>query len=326
MDIVEYKNLSVSFDNDGVITKAVNGVSFSLKESSILGLVGESGCGKSVTAMSLMRLINEPQGKIDGGEILLSGLDITKLTEKEMTKIRGREVAAIYQDPLTSLNPVYRIGKQIVEATIVHKRINKIEGKKIAIEMLREVGIERAEEIFNAYPNELSGGMRQRVLIAMALCQNPKILIADEPTTALDVTIQAQIIELLKKIRKKYNMSIIIITHDLGIVAELCDEVVVMYSGMVVEHADVFELFDNPSHPYTVDLLNSRPNIALDFEGIRKLPIIKGQVPSDIGKLTHCYFLDRCEKCNEKCRDSNIPELKELKDKHKVACHLVNEI
>lgn len=323
MSIVEYKNLSVSFNNSGHNINAVNNVSFSLEEGKILGIVGESGCGKSVTAMSLMRLINEPQGRINNGEILFNGLDIVKLSEKDMTKIRGKEIAAIYQDPLTALNSVYTIGKQMVEAIITHKNISKIEGKTIAINMLKDVGIYRAEAIYNSYPNELSGGMRQRVLIAMALCSNPKILIADEPTTALDVTIQAQILELLKDIREKYNMSIIMITHDLGIVAELCDKVVVMYAGQVVEEADIFELFDNPLHPYTKALMNSRPNIDLEFEGIKRLPIIKGQVPSKIDELKNCYFLDRCDQCEEECRKLSIPKLKDVNKSHKVSCHLI---
>lgn len=323
MSIVEYKNLSISFNSNNHRIKAVENVSFSLDEGKILGIVGESGCGKSVTAMSLMRLINESQGKIDNGEILFNGLDIVKLSEKDMNKIRGREIAAIYQDPLTALNPVCTIGKQMVEAIITHKSISKIEGKNIAINMLKDVGIDRAEVIFNSYPNELSGGMRQRVLIGMALCSTPKVLIADEPTTALDVTIQAQILELLKEIREKYNMSIMIITHDLGIVAELCDKVVVMYAGQIVEEAEVFELFDNPKHPYTKALMNSRPNIDLDFEGIRRLPIIKGQVPSKIDELKNCYFLDRCNQCEESCRNLGVPKLKGINNNHKVSCHLV---
>lgn len=326
MNIIEYKNLIVSFkngNNDKII--AVNDISFSLNSGEILGIVGESGCGKSVTAMSMMKLINEPIGKIESGEILFHGIDLTKLSESEIEKYRGKKIAAIYQDPLTSLNPVYQIGKQIVECIVRHRNLNKIESKKIAIELLTDVGIYSPEKIFNSYPNELSGGMRQRIVIAMALACNPEILIADEPTTSLDVTIQAEILELIKNIRKKYNMAILVITHDFGIVAELCDKVIVMYSGKIVEKGDVFEIFDTPKHPYTRALLSSKPSLDLEFSGIKKLETIKGDVPTDAFKLNNCYFLDRCTSCTEICRRSEVPKMISINAKHSVACHLCKE-
>ncbi|MGL5617176.1 MAG: ABC transporter ATP-binding protein [Sarcina sp.] len=323
MKIIECKNLKVSFKNENKKVTAVNDVSFSLNKGEILGVVGESGSGKSVTVMSMMKLIKETVGTYEAGEIFFRGADLLKFTEKQMEQIRGNEIAAIYQEPLTALNPVYKIGQQITEAILKHKKVNKGECEKLVIKLLNDVGISNPEKIFKSYPNELSGGMRQRVLIAMALCCNPEILIADEPTTALDVTIQAQILELIKKIKDEYGMSIIIITHDLSVIAELCDRVVVMYSGKVVEEGNVFELFDNPKHPYTKALMKSKPNINLEFSGKRKLNIMKGQISQKEEGFNKCYFIDRCEECEPCCNELAIPEIKEVGENHLVACHLV---
>ncbi|MGL5068978.1 MAG: ABC transporter ATP-binding protein [Sarcina sp.] len=322
MNIVEYKNLKVSFKTDSGIIKAVDDVSFELRKGEILGIVGESGSGKSVTAMSLMGLLSDEVENIQSGEILLHGVDITKFNEKQMVHIRGKEISAIYQDPLTSLNPVYTIGHQIIEGILIHKKVSKKEAKLIAIEMLKKVGINNSEKVFDSYPNELSGGMRQRALIAMALCLKPKVLIADEITTALDVTVQAQILELLKEIKAEFDMSIIVITHDLGIIAELCDRVVVMYGGKVVEEADVFTIFDDAKHPYTKALLKSRPSVEFDFEGVKELESIRGNVLSPYEVLDYCAFYDRCDECIQECKQKSIPFLKQIDKQHKVACYI----
>lgn len=240
--LVEFKNLETHFHTGEGIVKAVNNVSFKIKEGETVCVVGESGCGKSVTAMSLMRLIPSPPGKIVGGEILFEGKDVLKFTEQELMDMRGNDISVIFQEPMTSLNPVFKIGDQICEAIILHQHLSKEEAEKKAIEVLKIIGIARAEEIMKSYPHELSGGMRQRIMIAMAVCCNPKLLIADEPTTALDVTIQAQILDLMRDIKEKLNTSILLITHDLGVVAEMADYVVVMYAGKVIEEAPVLEL------------------------------------------------------------------------------------
>ncbi|SHJ30288.1 peptide/nickel transport system ATP-binding protein [Clostridium amylolyticum] len=321
-NLVEFKNLKTYFHTSDGVVKAVNDVSFKIKEGETVCVVGESGCGKSVTAMSLMRLIPTPPGRIEGGEILFEGKDVLKLTEAEMRNIRGNDVSVIFQEPMTSLNPVFKVGDQICEAIILHQKLSKEAAAKKAIEVLKIIGIPRAEEIMNAYPHELSGGMRQRVMIAMAVSCNPKLLIADEPTTALDVTIQAQILDLMRDIKKKLNTSILLITHDLGVVAEMADYVVVMYAGKVIEEAPVEELFKNPLHPYTVGLLKSKP--VLNKETGNRLYSIPGQVPNPIGMPDNCYFSSRCDKCMKVCKEKQ-PHLINVNERHKVACWLYEE-
>ncbi|MGL4761782.1 MAG: ABC transporter ATP-binding protein [Sarcina sp.] len=319
-NLVEFKNLQTYFHTGEGIVKAVDDVSFNIREGETLCVVGESGCGKSVTAMSLMRLIPNPPGKIVGGEILFEGEDLLKYSDEKMRDIRGNKVSMIFQEPMTSLNPVFRVGEQICEAVILHQGLSKKEAAKKAIKTLEIIGIPRAKEIMKCYPHELSGGMRQRVMIAMAICCEPKLLIADEPTTALDVTIQAQILDLMRDVKKKLGTSIMLITHDLGVVAEMADYVVVMYAGKVIEEAPVIELFKNPMHPYTVGLLKSKPLLDSESES-RRLYSIPGQVPNPIGIPVSCYFNERCNKCKNKCKDTQ-PVLKEVKKGHKVACFL----
>lgn len=317
-DLVEFKNLKTHFFTEDGIVKAVNDVSFKIKEGETVGVVGESGCGKSVTAMSLMRLIPNPPGRIVAGEILFEGRNVLNLSDSEMREIRGNEISVIFQEPMTSLNPVFTIGEQIEEVIILHQNLSKVEARKKAIEMLKLVGIPRAEEVVDSYPHELSGGMRQRAMIAMAVSCNPKLLIADEPTTALDVTIQAQILDIMKNLKDKLNTSIMLITHDLGVIAEMADYVIVMYAGKVVEEAPVIELFKNPMHPYTVGLLNSKPILNKDRERLYSIP---GQVPNPIGMPENCYFSERCEKCLKLCKEKQ-PRLKQVSESHKVACWL----
>lgn len=248
--LVEVRDLKVYFHTDKGIVKSVNGVSFNINEGETVGIVGESGCGKSVTAMSLMKLL--PTSKIEGGEIIFQDKDILKMNANELMSIRGNEISMIFQEPMTSLNPAFTVGNQVIEGIMLHQDLSKEEAKKKVIDMIKLVEIPRAEDIYNSYPHELSGGMRQRIMIAMALSCNPKLLIADEPTTALDVTIQAQVLDIMKNIKEKLNTSIMMITHDLGVVAEMCDKVVVMYAGKIIEIAEVVELFKNPKHPYTI--------------------------------------------------------------------------
>ncbi|MBK1810467.1 ABC transporter ATP-binding protein [Clostridium sp. YIM B02505] len=321
-NLVEFKNLKTYFYTGGGIVKAVNDVSFNIREGQTVCVVGESGCGKSVTAMSLMKLIPNPPGKIVGGEILFNGRDILKFTEEELRNMRGNEVSVIFQEPMTSLNPVFKIGEQLTEAIILHQKLSKQEAEEKAIDVLKITGIPRADQIMKSYPHELSGGMRQRVMIAMAVSCNPKLLIADEPTTALDVTIQAQILDLMRDIKKKLNTSIMLITHDLGVVAEMADYVVVMYAGKVIEEAPVEELFKNPLHPYTQGLLKSKP--LLTEETGDKLYSIPGQVPNPIGMPDNCYFNLRCDKCMNKCKDKQ-PTLINVSPIHKVSCWLYEE-
>jgi peptide/nickel transport system ATP-binding protein len=317
-NLVEFRNLKTFFYTSEGVVKAVNDVSFSIREGETVCVVGESGCGKSVTALSLMRLIQSPPGKIEGGEIIFDGRDVLKLSETEMRKIRGNEIGMVFQEPMTSLNPVLTIGEQIMEPLMVHKLMNKKEAWNKAVELIKQVGIPRAEQIMTSYPHELSGGMRQRIMIAIALSCDPKLLIADEPTTALDVTIQAQILNLLRKIKQERNMALMLITHDLGIVAEMADYVVVMYAGKVIEEAPVKELFKNPKHPYTRGLLKAKPIIGQRKERLYTIP---GQVPNPIGLGDYCYFSDRCEFAMEVCRQQ-IPQLKADEKGHKVACWL----
>ncbi|CZR98181.1 MULTISPECIES: ABC transporter ATP-binding protein [Clostridioides] len=318
--LIEVRDLKVYFHTDKGIVKSVNGVSFNINEGETIGIVGESGCGKSVTAMSLMKLL--PTSKIEGGEIIFQGKDILKMNENELMGIRGNEISMIFQEPMTSLNPAFTVGNQIIEGIMLHQDLSKEEAKKKVIDMIKLVEIPRAEEIYNSYPHELSGGMRQRIMIAMALSCNPKLLIADEPTTALDVTIQAQVLDIMKNIKEKLNTSIMMITHDLGVVAEMCDKVIVMYAGKVIEVADVVELFKNPKHPYTIGLLKSKPILGENKE--KRLYSIPGQVPNPIGISDSCYFSDRCEKVCDKCR-TQIPPLIELNSGHSIACWLYKQ-
>lgn len=315
--LVEFKDLKVYFHTDKGTVKSVDGVSFDINEGETVGIVGESGCGKSVTAMSLMKLI--PTSKIEGGEIFFEGKDILKMTEKELRAIRGNEISMIFQEPMTSLNPAFTVGNQIIEGIMLHQDLSKEEAKKKVIDMIKLVEIPRADEIYNSYPHELSGGMRQRIMIAMALSCNPKLLIADEPTTALDVTIQAQVLDIMKNIKEKLNTSIMMITHDLGVVAEMCDRVVVMYAGKIIEVADVIELFKNPKHPYTVGLLKSKPVLGKSLG--KRLYSIPGQVPNPIDIPKSCYFNERCEQAYDKCK-TEVPPLVKLENGHSIACWL----
>lgn len=319
--LVKFKNLKTYFYGEDGIVKAVNDVSFKIKEGETVCIVGESGCGKSVTAMSLMRLIPSPPGRIIEGEIIFEGRDILKFSEKELMDMRGNDVSVIFQEPMTSLNPVFRVGDQICEAIILHQQLSRKEAEKKAIEVLKIIGIARSEEIIKCFPHELSGGMRQRIMIAMAICCNPKLLIADEPTTALDVTIQAQILDLMKDIKKKLNTSIMLITHDLGVVAEMADYVVVMYAGKVIEEAPVIELFKNPLHPYTQGLLKSKPSISSKLDRLYSIP---GQVPNPVGMPENCYFNERCDRCLNKCKEEQ-PSLMDIGNRHKVSCWLYKE-
>ena len=321
--LVEFKNLQTYFYTEDGIVKAVNDVSFKIKEGETIGIVGESGCGKSVTSMSLMRLIPNPPGKIIGGDIIFDGKSVLEMTEDELMDFRGNQVSVIFQEPMTSLNPVFTVGDQIAEAIILHQKLSKADARKKAIEMINIVGIPRADKIVDSYPHELSGGMRQRIMIAMALSCNPRLLIADEPTTALDVTIQAQILDLMRNLREKLNTSIMLITHDLGVVAEMCDYVVVMYAGKVAEESTATDIYKNPMHPYTQGLLKSKPALNQDAEE-KRLYSIPGQVPNPIGMPDYCYFCDRCEKAFDKCK-KQIPPLTEVEPGHKVACWLYEE-
>ncbi|MFB6468369.1 ABC transporter ATP-binding protein [Cytobacillus sp. Hz8] len=302
--ILDVKQLRTSFFSSDGEVPAVDEISFSVSKGEILGIVGESGCGKSVTSLSIMKLIPQPPGKIVGGEILLNGENIVKAPEKRMRQIRGNEVAMIFQEPMTSLNPLFTIGDQLIEAINIHKKVSKKEAFNRGVEMLKLVGLPRAEQIMKEYPHQLSGGMRQRVMIAMALSCSPKVLIADEPTTALDVTIQAQILSLMKELNEKLGTAIIMITHDLGVVAELCQRVIVMYAGKVVEEANVHDIFKNPKHPYTLGLLKSIPDISEKKERLYSIP---GNVPKPGSVKKGCRFAERCEFVQERCKKDTPP-------------------
>lgn len=321
-DLVQFRNLETHFHTSAGIVKAVDQVSFSIREGETVGIVGESGCGKSVTAMSLMRLIEGPHGVIAGGEIIYEGKDLLKLSKREMGRIRGKEISIIFQEPMSSLNPVLTIGDQITEPLMLHLLLDRKEAKKRAIELIELVGIPRAEQIFDSYPHELSGGMRQRIMIAIALSCNPKLLIADEPTTALDVTIQAQILDLMREIKQKLGTAIMLITHDLGVVAEMADYVVVMYAGKVIEEAPVLELFKDPRHPYTKGLLKAKPVLGQSKERLYSIP---GQVPNPIELGDNCHFHERCEFCMEICKQQQPPFRADGDNRHKTACWLYEE-
>ena len=320
--ILEVKNLQTSFFTDRGEVKAVDHVNFDLYKGKTVGIVGESGCGKSVTSLSIMRLIPNPPGKIVGGEILYKGQDLLKLSLEQMRKIRGNEISMIFQEPMTSLNPVFTIGNQLIEAILLHQDLSKSGARDKAVEMLKLVGIPAPDKRIKDYPHQLSGGMRQRVMIAMALSCNPQILIADEPTTALDVTIQAQILDLLRDLQQKVGLSLMLITHDLGVVAEMAHEVVVMYAGKVAERAPVKEIFANPKHPYTQGLLNSIPVLSKDPTGrIKKtrLEPIPGIVPSLLELPVGCRFQERCKYVTAECKGVE-PELRLLGVDHSVRC------
>jgi oligopeptide transport system ATP-binding protein len=315
--LLEIKNLKTRFFTQDGVVHAVNGISLYLNEGETLGLVGESGCGKSVSMLSVLRLIPQPPGKIVGGEVWFEGKDLLKISEDEIRKIRGNKIAMIFQDPMTSLNPVLTIGQQLGEPLMLHMGMSKKEAREESIRLLKMVGIPEAEKRLDDYPHQFSGGMRQRVMIAMALACNPKILIADEPTTALDVTIQAQIIDLVKRLRDEIGMAIIWITHDLGIIAGLAQRVNVMYAGFIIETAPVKKLYGDPRHPYTLGLLRSVPR--LDAPIKEKLTPIEGLPPDLIGLPPGCPFAPRCEYAIDRCREEN-PQLEPVDTDHSVAC------
>lgn len=321
--LVEVKNLQTYFNIEGTWAKAVDGVSFDIYKGEVLGIVGESGSGKSVTALSLMKLIPDPPGRIVGGEILFKGKDIVKLSYEEMYNIRGSEIAMIFQEPMTSLNPVFKIGMQIAEVIQAHTKCDEAEAMKRAVDMLRAVGIPDPEKRINDYPHQFSGGMRQRVMIAIALACNPSVLIADEPTTALDVTIQAQILDLMLELKqRREEAAIVLITHDLAVVAEMCQRVIVMYGGKVQEVASVEELFATPLHPYTRGLMASIPRPRKETKGLERLTAIPGNVPSIMNLPSGCKFCTRCTEKIDRC-ELEEPPLREVAPNHFVRCHLV---
>ena len=319
--LLRVSGLKTYFYTASGVSKAVDGVSFELNRGEVLGIVGESGSGKSVTSNSIIRLLPPQTGRIVAGEMLFEDRDIMKMSHKELLEFRGKEIATIFQDPMTSLDPVFKIGKQMVEMICAHQKISKQEARKMAIDALNRVGIPEPEKRIESYPYELSGGMCQRVIIAMAVCCKPKFIIADEPTTALDVTVQAQVLDLLKDLQKEMNTSILLITHNLGVVWEMCDKVMVMYAGNTVESADTKELYANPMHPYTWGLLDSIPRLSDQTKG--ELRTIPG-TPPDL-RLTGqcCNFYNRCPYVTDECRQS-VPPLVEVKPGHFVACHRQN--
>ena len=325
-NIVEFDDLHTYFFTDAGVSKAVDGVTFSIPKGATVGVVGESGCGKSVTSLSLMRLVQAPQGQIVSGSIRFNlgdkAYDIAKMPIDAMRNIRGKQIAMIFQEPMTSLNPVFRIGYQLDEMVLLHKPgCTKEEAKAHSIEMLKLVGIAAPERVYKCYPHELSGGMRQRVMIAIALSCDPRLIIADEPTTALDVTIQAQILDLLRDIKDKIDGSIMLITHDLGVIAEMADYVVVMYAGRVIESGTTEEIFHNPLHPYTVGLQKSKPVVKRKVDRLYNIP---GQVPNPIDMPDYCYFKERCDRCTAKC-SGEYPHFVQVSPTHRVACYLYDK-
>lgn len=316
-NILEVRNLKTNFYTKAGVAPAINDISFNIGKGKTLGVVGESGCGKSMTALSVMKLIPSPPGKIVGGEILFEGRDLLKLPEKDMRSIRGKDISMIFQEPMTSLNPVLTVGSQIMEALEMHGRISKKEARGITLNMLELVKIPDPGKRIDEYPHQMSGGMRQRVMIAMALCCNPKLLIADEATTALDVTIQAQILHLIRDLKKRMNTAVMFITHDLGVISQLADEVMVMYAGNIVEQASTRDIFRNPLHPYTRGLLSCIPGINTKN---KKLQVIKGMVPSLYALPQGCPFCPRCDAAVEECK-SVKPDLTD-RDGHRVSCLL----
>lgn len=315
-NILEIKNMHTYFFTDNGTVKSVDGVDIELKKGATLGIVGESGSGKSVTALSLMGLLMGTTGKVVEGEILFEGKDILKCSDEERREMRGRDITMIFQEPMTSLNPVMKIGDQIMENILLHQKVSKEEAKKMTIDILKKTGLPRVEKMVDEYPFQLSGGQRQRVMIAMALVCNPKILIADEPTTALDVTIQAQILDLMNRLKDEIGTSILFITHDLGVVAEVCDDVVVMYCGRVVEKANVYDLFANPSHPYTEGLLASIPKMGVEVDELDSIP---GNVPNPKYMPKGCKFAPRCKYATDRCREEE-PGFFDLGNGHQSKC------
>ena len=320
-NILTIRDLKVAFQVKGKLAYALDGINIDIPKGKIVGIVGESGCGKSITAMSIMGLIKNP-GKIVGGSIDFCGTELTKMSVRDYAKIRGKDISMIFQEPMTSLNPVVKVGKQVMEAIILHEKISKEEAKMRVIEIFNEVGIPEAEKRFNSYPHELSGGLRQRVMIGMAMICKPKLLIADEPTTALDVTIEAQILKLMKKLCESVGTSIIMITHNMGVVAEICDYVYVMYAGRVVESTLTKTLFNETAHPYTNGLLKSIPTIGKKQD---RLYTIKGNVPNILNLPKGCRFVDRCDYAQDICFSSR-PADEYIKDNHMVSCFLHKRI
>ena len=320
--ILQVRNLKTYFNTGSGVVKAVDGVDFSIKRGETLGMVGESGCGKSVSALSILQLIQDPPGRIVGGEIIFAGEDLLKQRAEKIRKIRGNKISMIFQEPMTSLNPVFTIGDQIMEPMILHQKLTKRTALEKAIEMLGLVGISSPSKRVLEYPHQLSGGMRQRAMIAMALSCNPDLLIADEPTTALDVTIQAQILELLKELKDNIGMSILMITHDLGLIAEISDNVVVAYGGKAVEYSDVISIFKNPLHPYTIGLQNSIPS--LEDKKARKLRVIRGSIPDPLALPGGCKFHPRCDFATDLCRNEE-PALAKARDNHLVRCWMYDK-
>ncbi len=314
--ILQVKNLKTYFHTDSGTVKAADDVSFDVYPEETLGIVGESGCGKSITCMSIMQLVETPPGKYEGGEILFDGIDIMKASKRQIMDIRGNQISMIFQEPMTSLNPVFRVADQIAEAIMVHQNVNKKDAEEQAVDMLRKVGIPNPERVARDFPFALSGGMRQRVMIAMALACKPKILIADEPTTALDVTIQAQVLQLMNDLKDDYQTSVIFITHDLGVIAEMSDRVMVMYAGKIVELADVEELFTTPKHPYTIGLMKSKPDMSTTGD---RLTVIQGNVPNLNRLPSGCAFHPRCPYVMDICKEET-PDLRDISATRKAAC------
>lgn len=320
-DLLDVRNLHTHFfTHDGVV-KAVDDVTFSVRRGEVLGIVGESGCGKSVTALSIMRLIASPPGRITSGTITFEGQDLLSLSDREIREIRGNRIAMIFQEPMTSLNPLFSVGFQIAEALVLHQNLGRKEAWGRATEMLDSVGIPSPKVRIREFPHQLSGGMRQRVMIAMALSCRPSLLIADEPTTALDVTVQAQILDLIAHLREQYGMAVMFITHDLGVIAENADHVIVMYAGKIVENADVYAIFENPAHPYTQGLLNSIPTVEEQSRSRTLLKAIPGIVPNLLALPAGCHFRDRCAFAIERCSKEE-PALFEVEEEHYTACFL----
>jgi oligopeptide/dipeptide ABC transporter ATP-binding protein len=317
-ELLEIRNLRTYFYTSDGVVPAVDGIDLSIRRGRTVGLVGESGCGKSVTSLSIMRLIPPPGKTLEGSSITLDGKDLLALSQEQMYEVRGGRISMIFQEPMTSLNPVFNIGDQIAEAILAHKKVNKEQARKETIDLLTQVGIPQPEQRYKAYPHELSGGMRQRVMIAMALSCQPELIICDEPTTALDVTIQAQILELLKELKRSHNTALLLITHDLGVIAEMAEEVAVMYAGKIVEQADVVTLFKKPKHPYTQGLLGSIPMLATDRAA--RLTVIPGTVPNMLRLPPGCRFAPRCPNVMAICRERE-PELL-AEDESQVACWL----
>jgi oligopeptide/dipeptide ABC transporter ATP-binding protein len=314
--LIEVRNLEVQFEVRGVVLRAVDDVSFTIARGETLGLVGESGCGKSVTASAIMRLVPQPPGKIGGGQVLFEGTDLLKLPKKQMRSIRGNRISMIFQEPMTSLNPVYTVGDQVAEVIELHQNLKRREAMAKVVEVFGQVGIPAPETRVNDHPHKMSGGMRQRVMIAMALACNPRLMIADEPTTALDVTIQAQILDLMNKLKEDTGAAILFITHDLGVIAEMAQRVAVMYAGKMMEYASVTNLFDSPKHPYTIGLMTSVPAVS---KGRDRLATIPGVVPSLFNIPEGCPYYDRCPDAREVCEEK-LPDMIEVEREHWVRC------